>query len=352
MEREEREFSLSIDALSGDTGHLWGIYGPDPHRRNPYMLRKRGVGIGGRLVVLVAPLPPYPPRAVGPGMSSGAGREATPDDPRGVGFDSSSTDKGRGIELDYRPRVAEHAAALVAERLPLVVPDATGEFNDWRVAGPVLVVRATDTLLAIHSLPPPAGFTAAEVLTRTLFEQVATFAWLAAEPDVRLPLWEASEYREREKLRNRIEDLRKRESYRGAINAAFPEPAIVDERWEETRRLARGPTMPGLLERCIQADNAWRSVIPGLAEHPLALHYNVVYSSFSMATHAGLASTFKHARFASGGTGVEIGGPYFHPKDQGPWGVALVVHLTMLLVAAQALGWPDAHKVYGVFSAA
>jgi hypothetical protein len=77
----------------------------------------------------------------------------------------------------------------IAEQIfPTTIP-RTGANDEWLIAGPGLIARATRTLHAIHLLKN-GGFEAdGYTLLRSLYEHVTRFAWLAVDPPKHLPLW-------------------------------------------------------------------------------------------------------------------------------------------------------------------
>ncbi len=71
---------------------------------------------------------------------------------------------------------------------PLTVP-GTGQQDEWLVTGPALIARAARSLEALLALRPAGLDNDAYTVLRSLYEHVARFAYVAANPVEHLPLW-------------------------------------------------------------------------------------------------------------------------------------------------------------------
>lgn len=179
---------------------------------------------------------------------------------------------------------------LLESRLPLAV-ESDGSEDDWNVVGPAMLAAAGRHLRAIAHLQ--ATFPSAVVgwqLVRSMFEYVATYAWVAAEPEARTKRWLKADYQQRLKL---DDDL-----------SVFGEP-VLDE--ENRRRLsefgAEVDEMPrSLVDRTTQADEAWHKRLEdlgALSEEMRSFRrlYPLIYRNGSRFTHP---SSHVVAAFVSG----------------------------------------------------
>lgn len=140
---------------------------------------------------------------------------------------------------------AAQVCDLLESRLPLTV-ESDGNEDDWNVVGPAILAATGRHLRAIAHLK--VTFPSAVVgwqLVRSMFEYVATYAWVAADPDTRAQRWLKGDYQQRLKL---IDDLRSLEV-----------PLLEDE--DRDRIAAFGADtneMPrSLVDRTTEADQAW-----------------------------------------------------------------------------------------------
>ena len=145
-------------------------------------------------------------------------------------------------------------AALVEARLPIRI-DSDGTEDDWGVVGPAILVASVRHLRVIEQLQEdsPSAVVLWQ-LTRSLFEYVATFAWIAADPETHAKRWLKYDFDQRLKLDNDLVQL-------GA-------EAILDDTTRE-RLLAYEPEldlMPSLPQRAEEADNRWQETTDRLIE--------------------------------------------------------------------------------------
>jgi hypothetical protein len=123
----------------------------------------------------------------------------------------------------------------------------------------------------------------AAVLTRTLLEEVVTFAWIAIDPATNGEAWVRWDRRQRIKADNDMRDMGAPALLEPEVRAAFK--AII----------ANGPTMPDLPQRTVQADRYWSRHIEAIKDDPGAERtfrgmYRYLYRSDSQHTHAAVAS--------------------------------------------------------------
>ena len=150
--------------------------------------------------------------------------------------------------------------------------------------GFAMLARANGTLGSVMALIPERRAADAAVLTRTLFEEVVTFAWIAVDPATNATAWVRWDRRERLKLDNDFRD-------RGA-------PALLtpSRREEFEAFVAAGPLMPGnLADRALQADAHWLDRIEALDDDPhramcFRTLYRYAYRRDSRYVHAAVAS--------------------------------------------------------------
>ncbi len=98
------------------------------------------------------------------------------------------------------PDFAAQLCDLLESRLPLTV-ESDGSEDDWDVVGPAMLAAAGRHLRAIAHLKAtfPSGVVSWQ-LVRSMFEYVATYAWIAAERETRAKRWLKADYQQRLKL--------------------------------------------------------------------------------------------------------------------------------------------------------
>lgn len=254
--------------------------------------------------------------------------------------------------IDYKPEVAELALALVEAHLPVEVRDLPRQFEDWEVACPVFLGRATATLRAIFLLEPPEGYLDAKDLTRSLAESIITFAWLAADPAAHMEEWVTELYQQRLKLHNLIvQEIGMRSAYKELMRERFPCGLIPFADLPATRTRAAKKVQSGsLVLKAFEADDYWVGTINVLESNPFALLYASVYGQYSMTAHSSVHMGFDLVKEER--DRLLVGKISIPPEDRGPYGIALVWYLVALVVAAKTLGWPDEGEVYAVIAGA
>jgi hypothetical protein len=177
--------------------------------------------------------------------------------------------------VDYADRIA----SLVEGRLPLAVESAGNE-DDWNLVGPAMLAAATRHLRALEHLQSEfrSGVVAWQLL-RSMFEYVTTFAWIAADPGMRIRRWLKYDYGQRVKVDN---DL-----------AALGGDRILDEA-TRARLIAYEPDldqMPRFVDVAREADDAWAETLQQMDGHVsedvrrFRLQYIWIYRNGSRFTH-------------------------------------------------------------------
>jgi len=153
------------------------------------------------------------------------------------------------------PEYVDRIASLLEVRMPLEV-ESYGDEDDWSIVGPAMLVAATRHLRALEHLQCefPSGVVAWQIL-RSMFEYVTTFAWVAANPEERVPRWLKYDYGQRIKLEN---DL-----------ASLGEDRILEPATRE-RLSAYAPDaepMPPFVDVAREADDSWAATLQQLRGH-------------------------------------------------------------------------------------
>lgn len=183
--------------------------------------------------------------------------------------------------LKYNSSVTDFAdrlCTLIESRLPLTV-ESDGTQDDWNVVAPAILVAAAQHLRAVAHLQEtfPSGVIGWQLL-RSLFEDVTTYAWVAAEPETRAARWLKYDYEYRLKLANDFQQLGEEfvsEAERQKIEAALPDVVA----------------MPDLLSRTRAADEAWAETLQGLDDYlpeenrSFRRLYPLIYRNGSQFTH-------------------------------------------------------------------
>jgi len=91
---------------------------------------------------------------------------------------------------DHQLRAGATALVDIVQRhLPRQVTAEGMALEDWRLAGPAIVVRSAGTLQSMLDLLDGLRSTDAVVLLRSLYEGVLVFAWVVLDPQHNLPRW-------------------------------------------------------------------------------------------------------------------------------------------------------------------
>jgi len=240
--------------------------------------------------------------------------------------------------------IALRAAALIdlVEGGLEVEGDAGGPQTAWPMVGRALLVHATSSLRSIvFRLRPDDAHNDASRLLRSLYDHVVTFAWLGADPPPRLALWRKEDLEERLKIHREF--------------AAAGEQLIPDaDREQMERDIAHlEGKAPDLASKAAMADKHWIPRIGG-ALRPDSLSsfrgfYTILFREQSGLVHATMRG-LNHVTIdlAPNRKRVVLEAPL--GESRGPYGMATTVYGVGLLVAAQALGWPDADEVETIFA--
>lgn len=240
--------------------------------------------------------------------------------------------------------IALRAAALInlVEGNLEVEGDARGPQTAWPMVGPALLAHATSSLRSIaFRLRPDEAHNDASRLLRSLYDHVVTFAWLGADPPPRLALWRKEDLQERLKIHREF--------------AAAGEQLIPDaEREQMEHDISRlAGKAPDLSSKAAMADKHWIPQIGG-ALRPDSLSSFRGFYTILFREHSGLVhATMRGLNHVT----IDLVPPRKRvvleaPLDgsTGPYGMATVVYGVGLLVAARALGWPDADEVEAIFA--
>jgi uncharacterized protein DUF5677 len=176
------------------------------------------------------------------------------------------------------PTFADRLCGLVEARLPLTV-ESDGSEDDWSVVGPAILAAAARHLRAITHMQEtfPSAVIGWQVV-RSLFEYVATYAWIAADPAARTEPWLKYDYVYRLKLDDDFREL----------GETFLEE---DDRQRIEGLLPAVAAMPDLVSRTRFADEAWAETLQELdgylpeENRSFRRLYPVIYRSGSRFTH-------------------------------------------------------------------
>jgi hypothetical protein len=227
------------------------------------------------------------------------------------------------------PDFAAQLCDLLESRLPLTV-ESDGSEDDWDVAGPAMLAAAGRHLRAIAHLKAtfPSGVVSWQ-LVRSMFEYVATYAWIAAEPETRAKRWLKADYQQRLKLDDDLGSLGER---------------LLDE--QNRQRISEFGAditeMPGsLIDRTTQADQAWSDrfeELGPLTEDMRSFRrlYPLIYRNASRFTHP---SSHVVAAFVIGNpSGLSVGEEHPLERDLALVGSAiLAIGLAIATTATPAL---------------
>jgi hypothetical protein len=203
-----------------------------------------------------------------------------------------------------------------------------------------MVSRMIGTMKAILALHPDELEADAGAAVRRLFEQAVYLAWLAAEPSAeRIQAW-------------RKADLKSRLAAHDHAREHGVQLFTEEQRAEIERQVAGLQGGRITVENAAEeADRHWGGKLPGMGSKGEVKSwrgfYAIVYRNYSGFTHPtyrglnpvviDLTPTRKR---------VQLEQPY---KGIGPYGMATVIFGLSLLLAAEALRWPDATAVEAIF---
>jgi Family of unknown function (DUF5677) len=239
--------------------------------------------------------------------------------------------------------IALRATALIdlIEKRLEVEGDAGGPQTAWPMVGPALLAHATSSLRSIvFRLRPDAAHNDASRLLRSLYDHIVTFAWLGAEPPPRLALWRKEDLEERLKIHR---------EFAAAGEQLLNDP--VREQMEHDISRLDGKA-PDLASKAAMADKHWIPRIGALRPGSLSSFrgfYTILFREQSGLVHATMRG-LNHVTIdlAPDRKRVVLEAPL--GEGRGPYGMATTVYGVGLLVAAQALGWPDADEVETIFA--
>ena len=174
---------------------------------------------------------------------------------------------------DRRSRRRAHAlACLVEERLPLEC-DVTGDHDSWPLIGAALLSRATSTLRHVFDARRGGQVVDAATLSRSLYEHMLHFAWLAADPSAaRLQEWRKADLAQRLKADN---------------DARTVGVQLLDDE-DRAHLQAQVDVMTGndlvLPNLAIAADKHWAGKLPAMGSHQQVKSFKGLYRSSTVTT--------------------------------------------------------------------
>lgn len=203
---------------------------------------------------------------------------------------------------------------------------STGAHEDWPLAGWAMLSRACGTLDSVVALIGERRASDAGVLTRSLFEQAVTFAWVAIDPSEKALAWVRWDRAERKKAHN---DL---------LQHGGPVLLDAETIQDFDSVIASGPAMPNLAQRAEEADAHWSTQIATTQNPSTSFRgmYSVIYRTDSQATHAAVSSV--EPVVAPAGLGeFQVLAVEQDPGERSPFTRAPMLYGLMLLVAEPAL---------------
>ncbi len=219
-------------------------------------------------------------------------------------------------------------SALYGSHAPAAVPQPV---ENWHVFSLACLARAHYTLVTVLDLQHREVDCIS--LTRTLYEHVIAFAWVAIEPETHYPMFLRWELIQRKRM---CDDLARF----GVVAPPFDEVkrALVDAAHE---------CAPDTADRALQADAFWSRLHPDWEWGFRRSYANLFrqYSAFVHPTVMGLESFITR-----GPTGPKIGIP---PKRAASEAAASAVasFADALVVAHLRLRWPPFPKILSAFTA-
>lgn len=230
---------------------------------------------------------------------------------------------------------------VVSQYLPQSRPPAH-DHNDWTVAGPAFIARATRTMQALDALQDGLFNADASVLLRVLYDHMAMFAWVAVEPETRLPRLIAEDYRKRLVAQDRLERL------------GGPTMPSDVRAYFERQRDAITERLPNAEEVARQADEHWGRVLSEIFDaSPVFTFYGMYSTIFRnasasvhptvMGLHPMTTTDPEHGQLI-----IDANGEHFAADGSNAFTVAPNVFAMGLMVAGEVLGAPSRESVVAV----
>lgn len=217
--------------------------------------------------------------------------------------------------------------------------ETSNKRDDWRIYGPATVVRCMHMAESICQLG--SRFVDSAILTRSLFEHVANFAWVAIDPTTNLARIVAHENRERLKADDEMATLD------GGKRLIPPESRA---RLEAYLRGVQEKRLPRLLKRVEEADAYWSRKLHELkmdGRYSLRGLYVTFFRGMSDYVHPTTVGLYSFVEILA-----EDRAALVYPAPWAP-GTAADTASTLLgflaFVCSSALGWPDYHQLCGLF---
>jgi hypothetical protein len=230
-----------------------------------------------------------------------------------------------------------------------LMPAGDSEQDNWELVAPAFVFTGMSCLCSILALGqfrglPRGGTQDASVLLRRLYEHAVTFAWIAADPDVHVRAWLASDYENRLKANRELRELGD-----AGLSAAT-------EQKYKSYIAARPKIMGNVKTRTIEADRYWSAKIPlhgrkaPLPTTKLSFEslYTMIYRGASADAHATAGGISPWIHGTGGGSFVIAvkGGD----NDDFPFTFAPIVFASWLFIVEHVLRWPAADEVTAAFA--
>jgi hypothetical protein len=238
--------------------------------------------------------------------------------------------------------ITGRAAALIAaaEGHLEIEGNPRGPGGPWPFVASGLLVHATSCLRSvIFRLGPDGAHNDASRLLRILYDHVVTFAWLASDPPALLAIWRKADLQARLKM--------DREA------SVAGEQLLADHDREQMERDIAGieGTVPDLASMAVKVDDYWAQRVEALRPDGLGSFrglYTILFRQHSGLVHATMRG-INHVSVDLDAPCVRIVMEDVPSEGNGPYGMATVVYGLGLLVAAEALGFPDAAGVEHIF---
>lgn len=243
------------------------------------------------------------------------------------------------IERRTTNQLGRDLVALVGRELPKDFR-VTGDHDAWPFVGIALLSRATGVSGALLEVSDEHSSDAG-TLARSLYEHVVHFAWLAADPtEARLGEW-------------RKVDLVQR--LKADEDAADHGSALLEDRATMEAQVAAlaGAERLVLADMAAEADKAWEEKVEEIEVgglRSLRGFYAILYRHVSGTAHPGFRGI---NRVVTDLSPVDRRVHLEKRSDEwSPFSTGVIVYALALLIASEALGWPDRDEVTGLVAEA
>ena len=233
---------------------------------------------------------------------------------------------------------ATQLVALVRQGPSGPLSGGAGQIRKWQgLIGPALLAKAAGTLESMMLLMPAHRFVDAMTLLRALFENTATYSWIAIDPGDRVKAWYRTSY---------FWELQEHLDWERA-GRGLRTPAEAQELRAQAGLRSEG--LPGVPTMAAEADEHWGALVPGWSPTSLASDpglfsslrglYRYIYQRGSAAVHSRARGLDPFVTVDGDRVAVHAEEPA--ANDYHPYVLGLYTLAFAIMASEQSVGWPS-----------